>query len=220
VPTLTRDGDIAVLNLGDDENRFSPDWLEAMHALIDEVEGLGAPVALVTVADGKFWSNGLDLDWLTSHSDQAESYVMTVQRLFRRVLTLGMPTVAAIQGHCYAAGAMLAVAHDWRVMRADRGFFCLPEVDLGLPFPVGMDALLRAKLPILGVFEAMITGQRYGGEAAAARGLITSAVAEDAVHPSAFEMAQGLAAKAGANLSVIKSTMYADVITMLAASAS
>ena len=64
MPTIARDGDVAVLNLGGDENRFSPDWLESMHACLDEIEGLGSPAALVTVAEGKFWSNGLDLDGL------------------------------------------------------------------------------------------------------------------------------------------------------------
>ena len=49
-----------------------------------------------------------------------------------------MATVAAVQGHAFGAGAMLATSHDFRVMRADRGFYCLPEVQLNMPFTVGM----------------------------------------------------------------------------------
>jgi enoyl-CoA hydratase/carnithine racemase len=216
VPTLSRDGEVAVLNLGGDENRFTPEWLDGMHECLDEIEGLGAPVALVTVADGKFWSNGLDLDWLTSHADQFEAYVTSVQRLLSRVLTMPMPTVAAIQGHCFAAGGMLAMAHDWRVMRADRGFFCLPEVDLGLPFPPGMDALLRAKLTPSTAVEAMTTGRRYGGEDALAAGIVTAAVPETEMQSAAVELVRPLAAKAGPNLGVIKSTMFAEAVRMLA----
>lgn len=215
MPKLERDGDVAVLNIGADENRFSPDWLDSMHACMDEIEALGTPAALVTVADGKFFSNGLDLDWLMSHSDQAEWYVDTVQRLFSRVLSLGMPTVAAIQGHCFAAGAMLAMAHDWRVMRADRGFFCLPEVDINLPFPPGMDALLRSKLTPNTAIEAMTTGRRYGGEDALAAGIVAAAVPESEVRSAALDLVRPLTGKAGRNLGVIKSTMFAEAIRLL-----
>jgi enoyl-CoA hydratase/carnithine racemase len=209
MPRIERDGDLAVLNLGDDENRFSLNWLESIHSCLDEVEAMPSPVALVTVADGKFFSNGLDLDWLTANLDSFASYVETVQRLFSRVLTLGVPTVAAIQGHCYAAGGLLALAHDWRVMRSDRGFFCLPEVDINIPFSTGMDALLRAKLPIRVAVDAMTTGRRYGGEEAATAGIVDAAVSEDRVWPTAFEMA-------GPTLATIKGRMFAEPAAALA----
>lgn len=48
------------------------------------------------------------------------------------MLTLPMPTVAAVTGHAFGGGALLAMAHDWRVMRGDRGYFCFPEVDIRL----------------------------------------------------------------------------------------
>jgi enoyl-CoA hydratase/carnithine racemase len=215
MPSLDRDGDVVLLNLGDDENRFSPDWVASARALLDEVSAMPAPVALVTVADGKFWSNGLDLDWLGANLDQTTTYVGDVQALFTALLTLPVPTVAAIQGHCFAAGAMLALAHDWRVMRSDRGFFCLPEVDIGIPFTGGMDALIRAKLPVGTAMEAMTTGRRYGGDAAAAAGIVTAAVAAAAVLAAALEIARPLAAKAGATLGTIKATMFADVTSRL-----
>jgi enoyl-CoA hydratase/carnithine racemase len=75
------------------------------------------------------------------------AFIARVQALFARVLGVGVPSVAALQGHTFAAGAMLALAHDQRVMRADRGFFCLPEVDIKIPFTRGMAALIAARLP-------------------------------------------------------------------------
>jgi enoyl-CoA hydratase/carnithine racemase len=215
MPHLDRDGDVCLLNLGDDENRFSADWLTTVRALVDEVAATPAPVALVTVADGKFWSNGLDLDWLISNPDAAPAYITDVQALLARLLTLPVPTVAAIQGHCFAAGAMLSLAHDWRTMRADRGFWCLPEVDLGIPFTVGMDALIRAKLPVATAVEAMTTGRRYGGADAAAAGIVTAALDEGEVVAGAMERAQPLAAKAGATLGTIKARMFAGVVAAL-----
>ncbi|HWB66314.1 MAG TPA: enoyl-CoA hydratase-related protein [Mycobacteriales bacterium] len=215
VPHLDRDGDVWLLNIGNDENRLTTQWLADIHTLLDEVAATPPPVALVTMAEGKFFSNGLDLDWLTTHLDEAAGYIDSVHSLLVKLTILPMPTIAAIQGHCFAAGAMLAIAHDWRVMRADRGFFCLPEVDIGLPFSPGMDALLRAKLPVATALEAMTTGNRYGGTAAAAAGLVTTAVAEDDVLPHAVERARELAGKAGPTLGTIKARMFADVVELL-----
>src|SRR5258708_9725341 len=119
------------------------------------------------------------------------------------------PTVAAIQGHTFAAGAMLALAHDFRVMRGDRGFFCLPEVDINIPFSSGMSALIQAKLTHRAAHESMTTGRRYGGTDAAAEGIVHDAVPDDDVLGAAVERARGLASKDGATIGTIKRTMYA-----------
>ncbi|WP_040337138.1 enoyl-CoA hydratase-related protein [Candidatus Blastococcus massiliensis] len=215
MPTLDRSGDVFVLDLGDSENRFHPDWLASVHAALDEVERAEGPRALVTAATGKFFSNGLDLDWLGAHGDQHAEYVATVHQLFARVLALPVVTVAAIQGHAFAAGAMLTLAHDVRVMRADRGFWCLPEVDIQIPFTFGMSALIQARLAPQTAHVAMTTGRRYGGAEAVADGIVDQAVAEDAVRSSALEIATGLAGKAGDTLGTIKARMYGPALDVL-----
>ena len=68
VPTLDRDGDVFVLNLGDSENRFHPDWLVEVQAHLDTVAEREGPRALVTTATGKYFSNGLDLEWLQANT--------------------------------------------------------------------------------------------------------------------------------------------------------
>ena len=204
MPTLTRSDDVFVLNLGDTENRFHPDWLAEVDGLIDEVQAAIGPKALVTTASGKFFSNGLDLDWLGSNSDQFLPYVISVHHLFERVLALPVPSVAAIQGHAFAGGGMLALAHDFRVMRADRGFFCLPEVDINIPFSRGMSGLIQGRLSKKTAHEAMTTGKRYGGGDALSAGIVDAIANEDDVLSSAIEIAAPLAAKAGPTLGTIK----------------
>jgi enoyl-CoA hydratase/carnithine racemase len=206
---------VYVLTLGDTENRFHPDLLSALESALDDLETAEPPAALVTTATGRFWSNGLDLDWVGANPDQLDAYAARVQTILARFLVLPMPTVAAIQGHCFAAGAMLALAHDWRVMRADRGFFCLPEVDIQIPFTTGMDALIRAKLPVAAALEAMTTGRRYGGADAESSGIVTRAVPEGDVVAAATEHATALAGKAGATLGTIKARMFASVTAAL-----
>ena len=215
MPTLQHLDDVFVLDLGDTENRFHPDWLSAVGAALDEVEAADGPRALVTTATGKFFSNGLDLDWLAAHRDQHERYLADVQALLARVLSLPVFTVAALQGHTFAAAAMFSLAHDLRVMRADRGFWCLPEADIGLPFTRGMSALIQARLAPQTAHEAMITARRYGGQDTCAAGIVDSAVPEDAVRSTALDLAAGQAGKAGDTLATIKARLYGPVLDLL-----
>ncbi|NEK87494.1 enoyl-CoA hydratase/isomerase family protein, partial [Blastococcus saxobsidens] len=182
---------------------------------LDEVERADGPRALVTTATGKFFSNGLDLDWLYAHAGQHEAYVVRVHELLARVLSLPLITVAALQGHTFAAGAMLSLAHDFRVMRADRGFWCLPEADIGIPFTRGMSALIQARLTPQTAHEAMTTARRYGGSDALAAAVVDRAVDEDAVRSTAVELAASLAGKAGDTLGTIKARMYAPALAAL-----
>ncbi|MBC7373609.1 MAG: enoyl-CoA hydratase/isomerase family protein [Frankiales bacterium] len=217
MPQLDRVGEVFVLDLGADENRFHPDWVASVSGLLDEVAATDGPRALVTAATGKFWSNGLDLDWLGAHPTDSASYVDSVHALLARVLSLPVPSVAACQGHVFAAGAMLALAHDSRVMRADRGFFCLPEVDISIPFTPGMAALIQGRLSPASAHEAMTTGRRYGGEQALIAGIVEQAVPEQDVRPAAIERARTLTGKAGATLGAIKEQMYAAQLALLRA---
>ena len=215
MPQLDRDGDVFVLDLGDDENRFSPTSVGALTAALDEVAGAEGPRSLVTRATGKFWSNGLDLEWMGAHPDELGPFVDDVHALLARVLSLPVPAVAACQGHVFAAGAMLALAHDARVMRADRGYFCLPEIDISIPFTPGMSALIQARVPQPAQHEAMTTGRRYGGSQAQQAGIVDDAVAEDAVLSTALERASALTGKAGPTLGAIKEGMYAEALRLL-----
>ena len=198
------------------ENRFHPDWIASVNAALDEVEHTQGPCALVTAATGKFFSNGLDLEWLAAHPEQRHDYVVSVHRLFARVLTLPMVTVAALQGHTFAAGAMLSLSHDFRVMRADRGFWCLPEADIKIPFTPGMSALIQARLSPQTAHEAMVTARRYGGHDAFAAGIVDSAVAEDEVRATALDIAAAHTTKAGPTLATIKTRMYRQALDALA----
>ena len=205
--------DIAVLTIGDDENRFSPDWLDAVGSLLDDAEANAK--GLITVGDGKFYSNGLDLDWLIANGDRADWYVEQVQALFARTLTFPLPTVAAVNGHAFGAGAMLATAHDFRIMRVDRGYYCFPEVDINIPFTPGMAALIQAKLTPQAALVAMSTGHRFGSTEALDGGLIDGTAAEGEIVGAALDTLSPIVGKDRATLGAIKSTMFESVTTAL-----
>ncbi|MCD0451652.1 enoyl-CoA hydratase-related protein [Actinocorallia sp. API 0066] len=215
LPTLHREGSVFTLDLGGGENRFSPDWMDRVHGLLDAVVGHDGAAALVTTARGKFFSNGLDLEWLGAHPDELVSYVARVQELLARFLTLPVPTAAAVNGHAFGAGAMLATAHDFRFMRADRGYYCFPEVDILIPFTPGMAALIQGKLTPAAAVAAMTTGHRFAAPEAAEAGLVDAAVPLDALVRTAAERVGALAGKDRGTLEAIKATMFAPALAAL-----
>ncbi|TWS19255.1 enoyl-CoA hydratase/isomerase family protein [Tsukamurella asaccharolytica] len=227
MPYVTRTDDVFTLFLGDEgvelsesnpENRFSPGWVDAVHARLDEIEAqaAGSPAALVITATGKFFSNGLDVMYILANVGELPSYLDRVHTVYSRLLTFPMATVAAVNGHAFGAGAMLALSCDFAVMREDRGFFCLPEVSLKMGFTVGMATLLRSRLPYQTAVEAMTTGRRYGGADAVAAGIVQSAVAEAEVLRTATALAAGNAAADGPTLNKIKNDLHAPLIADLA----
>jgi Delta3-Delta2-enoyl-CoA isomerase len=213
---LDRDGDVWVLRMDAGENRFSMEVLDLFNAALDQVEAADGPRALVTTGAGKFYSNGLDLDWMASAPDRATEYLAAVYRLLGRILGFPALTVAAVNGHAFGAGALLATAHDVAVMREDRGYWCMPEADLGLPLSAQFLSVLTAKLPARAVQQAVMTGYRFGGPEAAAAGIMHQSAAADQVLPSAVTIAAGLAAKDRRTVAEHKRLLYGDVVAGLA----
>jgi enoyl-CoA hydratase/carnithine racemase len=209
---LTNHDGIYVLTLNQGENRFNPTFLGGFQVALDEVEEAGAH-ALVTVGEGKFYSNGLDLDWMAKvPPTETGALISGVHALYKRLLSFPVITVAALNGHAFAAGAMLALAHDFRVMRSDRGFFCLPEVDIKIPFTKMMSAMILARLQKQVAHEAMVTGRRYGAAEAVEKRIADLSAAEAEVLPRALELARQYGGKPSDTLGQIKRVAYQHVL--------
>jgi enoyl-CoA hydratase/carnithine racemase len=213
---LKREGPVLVLQMRAGENRFNPTFIGALNKALDQAESASEPTALVLTGDGKFFSNGLDVTWLSGPGkDQAGDVVTGMLRIFARVLASPLVTVAALNGHAFAGGAMLALACDFRVMRTDRGFFCIPEIDLGLPLAPGMASIIQAKLPKLAAHEAIVTGRRYGGSEALERGIVDFAVPEVDLMSRSTALAAPLAGKNPAVMKTHKRLLYAETLRLL-----
>ncbi len=195
VLAIERQGDVALIRMDAGENRFNRTSIDAWHTALDGLEPSDQPFALVTTGSGKFYSNGLDLDWVVGEGAGDKTFLGEVERLLIRILEFPAITVAAVNGHAFAAGAMLATAHDVVIMREDRGFWCLPEVDLGLPLTSRMFEVVAAHLPKATLRESLLTGRRYPGPDALSAGIAHELASEESVVTRAMERAQLLAAK-------------------------
>jgi len=216
---VRKEGDVFILTMRSGENRFNPTFVNAMNQALDTVEASVGPAALVTVGgEEKFYSNGLDLAWLGGDGrEDAPQFIKAVLKLLGRVMAFPLPTAAAINGHAFAAGAMLALAHDFRVMRSDRGYFCLPEVDINIPFTPGMTALIKSRMTPNVFRSSLLTGARIGGDDAKEQGIVDDAVPADNVLPRAMACVAPLANKDRHTFRAIKRGMYADALALLEA---
>ncbi|MCP5027409.1 MAG: enoyl-CoA hydratase/isomerase family protein, partial [Actinomycetia bacterium] len=195
--TIDREDDIFVLTMAAGENRWNTTFTRAFDAVLDEVDRSKGPAALVTVSDDeKFFSNGLDLEWVTSRGDHPggdrKVFNSEVMALFARLITLPIPTVCAVNGHAFGAGFMIALCHDARVMNRDRGFLCANEVELGFAIPEPELALFRHKIPMPAFFQTVQLARRWTGPDALSAGIVQEAVEPADVRETALTMAGDL----------------------------
>lgn len=160
------DGHVALVTLNDGENRFNPPFLEAFLKIMDRIENdTEATTMVVRSSHEKIFTNGIDLEWLAPAIQQKDvatvkQFFYQLNSVFRRLLTYPLMTIAAINGHAFGGGAILCSAFDFRYMRSDRGYFCLPEIDLGIPLFLGMNAILGSAIPEVVLREMQMTGVR------------------------------------------------------------
>jgi enoyl-CoA hydratase/carnithine racemase len=213
---LERHGAVFLLDLGDGENRLDAEFVAGFDAALDEVERTDGDCALVTTGRGAHYSTGYDLVRMRSLSHEAQrDFVAQHQRLLARLVLLPVPTLAALQGHAIGGGALIALAHDWRFMREDRGYFCLPEIDARIPFRPGMVALLAARLAPTVLRDLALSGERLGGRDASARGVVDLALPETELLPRALERADELARKDRRTVAKMKERLYGEVASAL-----
>ncbi len=212
--TATHDG-IAVLTMNAGDNRFRPEFCNAFEQALDAVEADPAVGALVITGTGKFFSNGFDIEVLAELGTEAPALVARSEAIAGRLLAAPYTVVMAINGHAFGMGAMFALAGDVRLMRSDRGFWCLPEADLGMPFSPGMQDLITGALRRTDAVFAMTTATRFDGGGAVRVGVAHAAHPEAELLPAAVEVALGAAGRRGANLAGIKARLHAGPIGSL-----
>jgi len=160
------DEHVAILSMNSGENRFNFPFFEAFLQVLDEIEHkTETNVLVVKSSHEKIWSNGIDLDWLLPAAEKEgpelrNRFMTEMFGFMKRVLTYPMLTIAAITGHAFAGGGFLSFAHDFRFMRSDRGWLCMPEVDIGMTLGPVFSALSRRAVPTYMFEEMQYTGIR------------------------------------------------------------
>jgi enoyl-CoA hydratase/carnithine racemase len=166
---LTYDGDVAILLMQNGENRHNPAYAQDMLKSLQRViENTSCKALVITSNDEKCFSLGIDTDWLmpamkAQQFDEIKAFMHSMDDVFKTLLLFPLPVIAAINGHAFGNGAILACACDFRFMRSDKGFFCFPEVDLSIPFLPGMIEFVKKAMPYYRFNEMKLSGRRVSG---------------------------------------------------------
>lgn len=215
---VTHHDHVAVLRWCDGENRINLDSLSALNSALDDLSHTDGPLAVVLTGDGKFFSNGLDLARFATDADQFAATVIELDHLFGRLLDFPAYVVGALNGHCFAGGAMISSTVDYRIMRSDRGYWCMNEAELSLPLSPSMMSVLLARLPQPTVLEAINTAHRYSATEALAAGIVNEIAPEEEVLERAIAKAADVATKDRRVIANHKRQVFGDLAARLRAS--
>ncbi len=167
---LSYDETVAIITMNNEQNRQNLPFANAMCEAFDAALAKEDTSAIVLTSAGeKFFSAGVDLDWLMERfnaqaTDDMKGFMYGMNDVFKRCLLSPVPVIAAINGHAFGNGAMLACSCDFRFMKSDRGYFCFPEVDINIPFMPGMIAFVKKAIPYYKFNEWKLTGKRVAAQ--------------------------------------------------------
>jgi len=221
IMTWIKDETVAIITMANGENRQNLAFAKTLNSMLDEIIADKTISALIiTSNDEKNFSQGIDVMWITDHMQKNEhqpviDFINEMDNVFKKLLLYPVPVIAAINGHAFGNGSIMSCACDFRFMRSDRGFFCFPEVNIGIPFRWGMNAFVEKAIPLHILSQMQFTGNRYTAPELEKHNIIVKACAnQEDLMASAIAFAKTLQKKRGI-LGEMKKRMYNDIIKVL-----
>lgn len=175
---------IAVLTLDRENssaNVFDVATLHELDAHLATLEARSDLKGLVVVsAKPKIFIAGADLNSFAGASaDQLGAIVDLGHRIFTRLESLRIPSVAAINGVCLGGGCELALACDWRVASLDKSTkIGLPETQLGILPAWGGSVRLPRLIGLPAALAIILAGKQVAAVPALKQGFV-----DDTAHP-------------------------------------
>jgi enoyl-CoA hydratase len=128
-------------------NALDPALMAALQDHLGQLADDGAPAVILTSSHPTLFCPGWNLKLLADADRQAVSaFLQDFNALIMKLFSYPGPTAAAIGGHAVAAGCLLALCCDLRVMANGQARQGLSELNLGVPIPAGSLQMLRARL--------------------------------------------------------------------------
>jgi enoyl-CoA hydratase len=190
--------------------------LELARAIVETLDELDRDAglrALILTGTGRVFSAGVDLQRLLDGGPAyARAFVPALAAALERLFAFSRPVIAAVNGHAIAGGCVLAAACDHRIMARGQGTIGVPELRVGLPFPLVGIEILRFATATAHLQELVYQGRTYGVDQAFERGLIDEIVAPEALLERAHAVAEQLAAEPAGRFRITKHQLRAPTL--------
>ena len=193
---LEKKGNIAIATINRPKalNALNSDVLTDLNELVDVVTADAEIRALVITGSGeKAFVAGADIGEMSTLTPaEGEAFGKHGNDVFRRIETLPIPTIAAINGFALGGGCELSMSCDIRIC-SEAAVFGQPEVGLGItPGFGGTQRLARLVSP--GMAKQLIyTAKNIKADEAYRIGLVNAVYPAEELMPAAEKMANTIA---------------------------
>lgn len=207
----SRDGAVRTLALNrpDRLNAVSTDLYRQLLAGLDEASADSGTRVVVLTGAGRAFCVGADQKAHGSGERSAAEvaeYVNFGQRVCRRIQTMELPVIAAVNGYAIGAGAELATSADFVVM-ADEAKIGFPESGIGTYVGGGVTYRLPRLIGLRRAHELLTLGTWLTGPQALAAGLVRASVPAGKLGEAVQELAREVARKAPISLARLKAAL-------------
>jgi enoyl-CoA hydratase len=173
-------------------NAADTDLLRALTAAMQDLEKADCR-AVVLTGTGSVFSAGADLMRVLEGGDAyLDEFLPALSELLQTLFRFPKPLVAAVNGHAIAGGCVFACACDRRLMAEGKARIGLPELLVGLPFPVDGLEIMRFATGGGSLPGLVLPGAALLAADAVRHGLVDEAVPAEELLPRATTVAARL----------------------------
>jgi enoyl-CoA hydratase len=210
---LTRRGHVALLRMTHGKaNALDLELCEALTGALTDCARSDAG-ALVLTGEGRMFSAGVDLlRVVNGGAAYVRTFLPSVNRMFETLFSFPKPVVAAVNGHAIAGGCVMACAADYRMMAREPGRIGIPELLVGVPFPVVPFEILRFAAPPQHLQAMAYRGLTLTADLALQHGLVDAVVEPERLLDDAVAAAEALAAITADAFQLTKRQMRAPAL--------
>jgi len=194
--TVTINDRIAHVTLNRPElrNAFNEQSIAELALAFDELGRHELVRAVVLGANGTAFCAGADLNWMKKMAGYSDSEnradAMRLADMLRTIYLCPKPTIARVQGDCYAGGMGLVAACDI-ALSSDVANYCLSEVKLGL-IPATISPYVIKAMGENAARRYFLTAERFDAREAQRIGFVHEVVAPEELDKRTMALAEAL----------------------------